>query len=26
LIKPLTDKLYAEQSWAKPLTDKIKAM
>ncbi|MDR2113402.1 MAG: TRAP transporter substrate-binding protein [Candidatus Accumulibacter sp.] len=25
-IKPLTDKLYAEQAWAKPLTDKIKAV
>jgi TRAP-type C4-dicarboxylate transport system substrate-binding protein len=26
LIKPLTDKLYAEQPWAKPLTDKIRAV
>ncbi|MDR1709488.1 MAG: TRAP transporter substrate-binding protein [Candidatus Accumulibacter sp.] len=26
LIKPHTDKLYAEQAWAKPLTDKIKAV
>jgi tripartite ATP-independent transporter DctP family solute receptor len=26
MIKPLTDKLYAEQAWAKPLTDKIKAV
>ncbi len=25
MIKPLTDKLYAEQPWAKELTDKIKA-
>lgn len=26
MIKPLTDKLYAEQAWAKPLTDKIRAI
>ncbi|MDR0378676.1 MAG: TRAP transporter substrate-binding protein [Candidatus Accumulibacter sp.] len=26
MIKPLTDKLYAEQAWAKPLTDKIRAV
>jgi tripartite ATP-independent transporter DctP family solute receptor len=26
MIKPLTDKLYAEQPWAKPLTDKIRAV
>ena len=26
MIKPLTDKLYADHSWAKPLTDKIKAV
>ena len=26
MIKPLTDKLYSEQAWAKPLTDKIKAI
>ena len=26
MIKPLTDKLYAEQAWAKPLTEKIKAV
>jgi TRAP-type C4-dicarboxylate transport system substrate-binding protein len=25
-IKPLTDKLYADNPWAKPLTDKIKAV
>lgn len=25
-IKPLTDKLYAEQAWAKALTDKIRAV
>jgi tripartite ATP-independent transporter DctP family solute receptor len=25
-IKPLTDKLYAEQAWAKPLIDKIRAV
>jgi tripartite ATP-independent transporter DctP family solute receptor len=26
MIKPLTDKLYAEQAWAKPLTDKIRTV
>jgi tripartite ATP-independent transporter DctP family solute receptor len=26
MIKPLTDKMYAEQAWAKPLTDKIRAI
>ena len=26
MIKPLTDKLYKEQAWAKPLTDKIRAV
>ena len=26
MIKPLTDKMYAEQAWAKPLTDKIRAV
>jgi tripartite ATP-independent transporter DctP family solute receptor len=26
MIKPLTDKLYAEQPWARPLTDKIRAV
>jgi len=26
MIKPLTDKLFAENDWAKPLTDKIKAI
>jgi len=26
MIKPLTDKLYAEQAWAKPLTEKIRAV
>jgi hypothetical protein len=26
MIKPLTDKLYTEQTWAKPLTDKIRAI
>ena len=26
MIKPLTDKLYKEQAWAKPLTDKIRAI
>jgi tripartite ATP-independent transporter DctP family solute receptor len=26
MIKPLTDKLYAEQAWAKPLIDKIRAV
>ena len=26
MLKPLTDKLYADHSWAKPLTDKIKAV
>lgn len=26
MVKPLTDKMYAEQAWAKPLTDKIRAI
>ena len=26
MIKPLTDKLYADHAWAKPLTDKIRAV
>lgn len=26
MLKPLTDKLYADHQWAKPLTDKIKAV
>lgn len=26
MIKPLTDKMYAEQAWAKPLTEKIRAI
>ncbi len=26
MIRPLTDKLYKEQAWAKPLTDKIRAV
>lgn len=26
MLKPLTDKLYADHAWAKPLTDKIRAV